>query len=83
MEIILKVAVLSMLSQCLMPCSPRKARVLLKEKKAVVKQKCTFNIALTIPTGEMKQEVTLGVDDISKHIGISATTAKTELLPQR
>lgn len=79
MEIILKVAVLSMRGQCLMPCSPRKARVLLREKKAVVKQKSPFTIQLTIPTGETKQEVTLGVDAGSKHIGISATTAKTEL----
>ena len=75
----MKVAVLSMRGQCLMPCSPRKARVLLREKKAVVKQKSPFTIQLTIPTGETKQEVTLGVDAGSKHIGISATTAKTEL----
>ena len=68
-----------MRGQCLMPCSPRKARILLKENKAVVKQRSPFTIQLTIATGETKQEVTLGVDAGSKHIGISVTTAKKEL----
>lgn len=45
-----------------MPCSAAKARILLKEKKAVVKRRTPFTIQLTIATGETKQSVTLGVD---------------------
>ena len=45
-----------------MPCSPAKARLLLKEKKAIVKRRTPFTIQLTIATGEAKQPVALGVD---------------------
>lgn len=62
-----------------MPCSPAKARLLLKEKKASVKRHTPFTIQLTIATGEAKQPVTLGVDSGYKHIGLSATTEKAEL----
>lgn len=62
-----------------MPCSPAKARLLLKEKKAIVKRRTPFTIQLTIATGEAKQSVTLGVDAGYKHIGLSATTEKAEL----
>jgi hypothetical protein len=62
-----------------MPYSPRKARVLLKEKKARVVQRTPFTIQLTIATGETKQDITLGVDAGSKTIGLSATTDKEEL----
>ena len=57
-----------------MPCSPAKARLLLKEKKAIVKRRTPFTIQLTIATGEAKQPITLGVDSGYKHIGLSATT---------
>lgn len=63
-----------------MPCSPRKARVLLKEGKAKIVKRTPFTIQLTIATGETKQEITLGVDAGSKRIGLSATTCKEELL---
>ena len=82
MEIILKVAVLSMRGQCLMPCSPRKARVLLREKKAVVKQKSPFTIQLTIPTGETKQEVTLGVMLALSILAFLLPLQKQSFLPQ-
>lgn len=62
-----------------MPCSPAKARLLLKEKKAIVKRRTPFTIQLTIATGEARQPVTLGVDSGYKHIGLSATTEKAEL----
>ena len=35
-----------------MPCSPAKARLLLKEKKALVKRRAPFTIQLTQATGE-------------------------------
>jgi N6-L-threonylcarbamoyladenine synthase len=62
-----------------MPCSPRKARVLLKEGKAKVVNRTPFTIQLLYATGETKQNIILGVDAGSKTIGLSATTPKKEL----
>ena len=62
-----------------MPCSPAKARLLLKEKKAIVVRRTPFTIQLTIATGESKQPVSLGVDAGYKHVGLSASTDKAEL----
>lgn len=63
-----------------MPCSSAKARLLLKEKKAVVKRRTPFTIQLIIATGETKQSVTLGVDTGYKHVGLSASTEKAKYL---
>lgn len=40
-----------------MPCSQRKARILLKEGRAVINKYNPFTIRLTYATGETKQEV--------------------------
>ena len=57
-----------------MPCSQRKARLLLKEDKARIIGYKPFAIQLTVPTGESTQKVHLGVDTGAKHIGIAATS---------
>ena len=75
----MKVFVLNRRAQPLMPCSPAKARHLLKANKATVKRRTPFTIQLSIATGETKQGVILGVDSGSKHIGLSATTEKAEV----
>ena len=62
-----------------MPCSPAKARLLLKAKKAVVKRRTPFTIQLIQATGETVQPVTLGVKAGSKEIGLSASSEKAEL----
>ena len=62
-----------------MPCSPAKARLLLKAEKAVVKRRTPFTIQLTQATGETVQPLTLGVKAGSKEIGLSASSAKAEL----
>ena len=62
-----------------MPCSPAKARHLLKAGKAKVVRRTPFTIKLTIATGETKQPVSLGVDAGYKHVGLSASTAKAAL----
>ena len=80
MENTLKVFVLNMRGQPLMPCSPPKARKLLRAGKAVPVRRTPFVIQLTVPTGETKQPITLGLDAGYKHVGLSATTAKEELL---
>lgn len=63
----------------LMPCSARKARLLLKQKKARVLKKEPFTIQLLYGSSGYKQEISLGIDAGSKHIGVSATTDKKEL----
>ena len=51
-----------------------KVRILLKNGKAKVVKRCPFTIQLMYETTNYTQEVTLGVDSGSKHIGLSATT---------
>jgi len=75
----MSVFVLNQRKEPLMPTTPRKARILLKEGKAKVVKRIPFTIQLLYVTGETKQDVTLGVDAGSKCIGISATTNKKEL----
>jgi len=67
----LRVFVKNMRGQALMPCSKRKARLLLKQKKAEIVGYKPFTIQLTYATGEAKQEVVVGVDEGAKHIGIA------------
>jgi hypothetical protein len=63
----------------LMPCSPRKARILLKQGKAKVVKRTPFTIQLTVTSGETTQSITLGVDSGYNHIGLSAVTKKKEV----
>ena len=69
------VYVLNQNGQPLMPTENHaKVRVLLKQGKAKVVNKCPFTIQLLYSSTNYIQKVTLGVDSGSKHIGISATT---------
>ena len=54
-------------------------RWLLKTGQAVVVKKEPFTIRLTTEKKRYTQDITLGVDSGSKHIGLSATTPKDEL----
>lgn len=72
------VYVLNMRGEPLMPCSPGKAGILLRDVKAVIHSYKPFALQLTIPAGENKQDLTLGVDLGSKELGLSASTAKAE-----
>ncbi len=56
-----------------------KVRRLLKDKKAVVVNLCPFTIKLMYATSDYKQEIVLGVDAGTKHVGLSATTKSKEL----
>lgn len=56
-----------------------KVRRLLKDNKAVVVNTCLFTIKLTYKTSDYKQEIVLGVDAGTKHVGLSATTKSKEL----
>lgn len=56
-----------------------KVRRLLKANKATVISLCPFTIKLLYKTSDYKQEITLGVDAGTKHVGLSATTKSKEL----
>jgi hypothetical protein len=73
------VYVLNKRGKPLMPCSPGKAKVLLKESKAKVVKRTPFTIQLTMATGETGQSITLGVDSGYSQIGLSAVTDKQEI----
>src|SRR6266699_1302228 len=81
------VYVLNCHGEPLMPCQPRKARLLLKEGKAKVMRMVPFTIQLLYGSSGYKQEVSLGVDAGTQHIGVSATTEQkvlfeAEVLPR-
>lgn len=69
------VYVISKNGQPLMPTENHaKVRILLKTKKAKVIKRCPFTIQLAYDGTNYTQDVALGVDAGSKHIGLSATT---------
>lgn len=70
----MRVFVKNMRGESLMPCSQRKARILLKNKKAIIYKYNPFTIQLTYTTGETKQPINIGIDTGSKHIGIAITS---------
>ena len=63
----------------LMPCKPQRARKLLKAWKAKVVKLEPFTIQLIYGSSGYTQDITLGVDAGSKHIGLSASTETKEL----
>jgi hypothetical protein len=64
-----------------MPCSARKAHILLKKGEArVVKTNPFFIIQMTKATGEQVQACSLGIDSGSKFIGFSVITGEKELI---
>src|ERR1700726_691780 len=65
--------------QPLMPCQPRKARLLLQEGKAKVVRMVPFTLQLLYGSSGYKQEVSLGIDAGAQHIGVSATTEQMVL----
>lgn len=69
-----RVFVLNMRGEPLMPTTQRKARILLKEKKAKIVKYNPFTIQLNYPTGENRQDVNIGVDTGAKHIGLAITS---------
>lgn len=63
----------------LMPCQPRKARLLLKQGKAKTVKRTPFTIQLLYGSSGYTQPVSLGVDAGTKTVGLSATTEKKVL----
>ena len=73
------VFVLNKEGKVLMPCSPGKARHLLKKKARVVTCK-PFTIQLLYGSSGYKQPITLGIDAGYNYIGFSAVIEKKELI---
>lgn len=74
------VYVISKTGQPVMPTENHaKVRLLLKSGKAKVVKRTPFTIQLVGTSKTYRQEMTLGVDAGSKHVGLSASTAKKEL----
>ncbi|PLA83940.1 HNH endonuclease [Ligilactobacillus agilis] len=69
-----RVFVINKHGQALMPCKPRKARVLLRTGKAKVIKKEPFTIQLLYGSTGYKQAVSLGVDSGQRHIGLAVTS---------
>ena len=67
----MKVLVIGMNGLGLMPTTPRKARILLKSGKAEVVRKIPFTIKLLYKTGCATQDIDVGIDTGSQHIGVS------------
>ena len=76
----LRVPVLNMHGEPLMPTTPGKARHLLEKGNAIVIKRKPFVIRLLSATGEAKQPITLGIDSGYKFIGFSAVSEKAELI---
>lgn len=70
----MKVFVLSKEGKPLMPTTPRRARLWLKEKRARVVRQEPFTVRLRFATKTHVQRVVVGVDTGSKDVGIAATT---------
>jgi len=64
----------------LMPCSPRKARLLLEGGKVKVVSRKPFTIQWVVPTRSYTQPISLGLDPGYGTVGFSAVTAKKELV---
>ena len=74
------VYVVNMNGKTLMPTTPRKARLLLKEKKAQVIRRHPFTIQLSHQTEEAKQPIILCIDAGYSTVGFSAISEQKELL---
>ena len=74
------VYVLNKIGKALMPTTPRKAKLLLKQKKAKVVTIKPFTIQLIFGSSGYKQDITLGIDSGYNNVGFSAVTEKKELI---
>ena len=64
----------------LMPCSCRKARLLLRDKKAVIYKREPFTIQLVYGSSGYVQPLTLGIDSGYAQIGFSALNHEQEII---
>ena len=65
----MRVFVINQHGEALMPCKPRKARILLREGKAKVVSRSPFTLQLKYGSTGYKQDLTLGVDTGHNEVG--------------
>lgn len=75
----MKVFVINKHGEVLMPCKPRKAKILLREGKAKVVKRNPFTIQLKHGSTGYKQDLTLGIDTGHCEVGISVVSDKKEV----
>ena len=75
----MRVFVMNKHGEALMPCKPRKAKMLLREGQAKVVRRSPFTIQLNYGSSGYKQDLTLGVDTGHSEVGISAISDTQEL----
>lgn len=78
-EEFMKVFVINKHGEALMPCSPRKAKILLREDKAKVIKRNPFAIQLKHGSTGYKQDLTLGVDTGHSEVGVSVVSETKEV----
>lgn len=66
-----RVFVINKHGEALMPCKPRKARILLRDGKAKVIKKEPFTIQLLYGSTGYKQDISIGIDSGQRHIGLA------------
>lgn len=76
----MKVLVINFWGRPLMPTTPRKVRLLLKEGRAKIVGRDPFTIQLLYKTRGYTQPITLGIDAGYETIGYSVVTEKEELV---
>lgn len=69
-----RVFILNKHGKPLMPCKPRKARLLLKSNKAKIIKRYPFTIQLLYGSTGYTQDTSLGVDTGQRHIGFAVTS---------
>ena len=75
----MNVFVINKQGEALMPCKPRKAKILLREGKAKVVKRNPFTIQLKHGSTGYKQDLTLGVDTGHREVGISVVSETKEV----
>ena len=75
----MKVFVINLHGETLMPCSSRKARLLLESDKAKVIRRSPFTIQLNYGSTGYKQDLTLGVDTGHKEVSLSVVSETKEV----
>lgn len=63
-----------------MPCSQKRARELLRDKKATIFSYNPFTIQLTQATGETAQPVSVGIDTGARFVGVAITSGNDVLV---
>ena len=72
----MKVYVINKHGRSLMPCSPRTARLLLRDGAAKVIKRDPFTIKILVGVKGYTQDLTLGIDPGSRYIGSAVRDEK-------